>query len=275
VPREPISPELALIDPELAHPPDELETVMIDSPNVQQTDERPSLETLMFKAGLIDADQLGELVRDAVVAQRPVAALAIERSLVTPKAIETLLAQAGEAAEQPAPEPASMPTPEPEPVLLAPAELAPTIPFVPQPVPVVAAAAAVVEPEPEPQLEPEPHIALAPDAEAAAVPADPIPLHAVAPAVHALPAQPVDVVPVEPLEALQPAPAAAAFEVLVLLTTGETVRAGAADSRDAAEQVARATARRFADATEWPLVGGRFVRPGVVVSVDIVRRLED
>lgn len=264
MPREPISPELALIDPELAHPPDELETVMIDSPNTQQTDERPSLETLMFKAGLIDADQLGELVRDAVVAQRPVAALAIERSLVTPKAIETLLAQAGEAAEQPAPEPA----PQPEPVPLAPAELAPTVPFVPQPVPVVAVAATVVEPEPEPQLEPAPHITLAPEAAAAAVPADPIPLHAV-------PVEPVDAVPVEPLEAPQPAPAAAAFEVLVLLTTGETVRAGAADSRDAAEQVARSTARRFADATEWPLLGGRFIRPDVVVSVDVVRRLED
>lgn len=260
MPREPISPELALIDPELAHPPDELETVMIDSPNTQQTDERPSLETLMFKAGLIDADQLGELVRDAVVAQRPVAALAIERSLVTPRAIETLLAQAGEAAEQPAPEPTPEPTPEPEPVLLAPAELAPTVPapFVPQPVPVVAVAA--------PAVEPEPHIAFASEAAPVAVPADPILLHAV-------PVEPVDAAPVEPLEAPQPAPAA--FEVLVVLTTGETVRAGATDSRDAAEQLARATARRFADATEWPLLGGRFIRPDVVVSVDVVRRLED
>ena len=266
MPREPISPELALIDPGLAHPPDELETVMIDSPNTQQTDERPSLETLMFKAGLIDADQLGELVRDAVVAQRPVAALAIERSLVTPKAIETLLAQAGEAAEQPAPEP----IPEPEPVLLAPAELAPTVPapFVPQPVPVVAVAAPAVEPAAEPETQPElePHIALAPEAAPVAVPADPILLHAV-------PVEPVDAAPVEPLEAPQPAPAA--FEVLVVLTTGETVRAGATDSRDAAEQLARATARRFADATEWPLLGGRFIRPDVVVSVDVVRRLED
>jgi hypothetical protein len=267
VPREPISPELALIDPELAHPPDELETVMIDSPNVQQTDERPSLETLMFKAGLIDADQLGALVRAAGVAQRPVAALAIERSLVTPKAIETLLAQAGEAEGQAAPEPA----PEPEPVPLAPAELVPTVPapvpFVPQPVQVVAAAAPAVEPapEPEPRTETEPHIALAAETAPAAVVADPVPLHAV-------PAEPVDA---EPVEAPQPAPAAAAFEVLVRLTTGESVRAGAVDSRDAAEQLARSTARRFADATEWPMLGGRFVRPDVVVSVDVVRRLED
>jgi hypothetical protein len=125
---------------------------------------------------------------------------------------------------------------------------------VPQPVPVVAA----VEPEPEP-----------------VAPADPVTLHAVAPVVHAVPVEPVAVEAVEPLETPQPAPAAAAFEVLVPLTTGETVRAGAADSRDAAEQLARATARRFADATEWPLVGGRFIRPDVVVSVDIVRGLED
>lgn len=229
--REPISPELALIDPELAASLDEQETPMIDTPNPTQTADSPSIETLMFKAGLISADDLGELVRDAVVAQRPVAALAIERNLVTPRALELLLADTNE--EPPAPEPVVL---EPAPEPLAP-PVAPVPPVAPEPP--LAPAAVVPAPEPEPEQAPPP--------------VEPTPLHAVTP---------VD-------------EQAAAYEILVRLTTGDTVRVGDADSRAHAEDVARSTARRFAESAEWPLVGGRCLRPDLVVSVDLVRKLED
>lgn len=236
--REPISPELVLIDPELAASLDEQETPMIDTPNPTQTADSPSIETLMFKAGLISADDLGELVRDAVVAQRPVAALAIERNLVTPRALELLLADTNE--EPPAPEPVVLePAPEPLAPPVAP-PVAPVPPVAPEP-PLAPAAVAAVVPAPEPEPEQAPQ------------PVEPTPLHAV--------------IPVDEQ--------AAAYEILVRLTTGDTVRVGDAPSRADAEDVARSTARRFAEAAEWPLVGGRCLRPDLVVSVDLVRRLED
>ena len=261
--REPISPELVLIDPELARPPDELETVMIDSPNSLDAEPKPSIETLMFNAGLIDADQLGELVRDAVVAQRPVAALALERSLVTPQALDTLLAQT-RAAAQPATQPADRPAAPEQPAVeqAAPAEPVPLQPD-PDPEPPLPPAAVApvltippVHPQPAPAQPAAVVVAAAPTVEVAVAPepaVEPTPLHAVAPVDEAAPC----------------------FEILVRLTNGEAVRAGEAASREAAEQLGRSTADHFRDAAEWPLVGGRFLRPDLVVSVDVVRRLED
>jgi hypothetical protein len=263
VARAPISPELVLIDPELARPPDELETVMIDSPNSLDVEPKPSIETLMFNAGLIDADQLGELVRDAVVAQRPVAALALERSLVTPQALDTLLAQT-RAAEQPDVQPEAQPATPEQPAVeqAAPAEPVPLQPD-PDPEPPLPPAAVApvltippVHPQPAPAQPAAVVVAAAPNVEVAVAPepaVEPTPLHAVAPVDEAAPC----------------------FEILVRLTNGEAVRAGEATSRDAAEQLGRSTADRFRDAAEWPLVGGRFLRPDLVVSVDVVRRLED
>jgi hypothetical protein len=255
--REPISPELVLIDPELARSPHEQETVMTDLQNSTQTDAGPSIETLMFKAGLISADDLGELVRDAVVAQRPVAALAIERNLVSPRALETLLAQSRSEEEAPVPVGAAPSEPEPllEPVqLLDPVPIQPAASFAPAPVAEPLPAAVHAGPD-EAAVEIETHIAVAPDPAPVAAPehVEPTPLHVV-----------------EPL-----AEAGQAFEVLVRLANGQTSCAGRAISRDAAEELARTTAQRFHDGREWPLVGGRCIRPDVVISVDVVRKLED
>jgi len=228
VAHSPISPELCLVDPGLARPADELETVMIDVPNSLEADSTPSIESLMFKAGLIDADQLGELVRDAVVAQRSVAALALERNLITAQALDILLAPNGG------------PNGAPTPVAVAPLSIPP------------------VEPEPQPEPEPEP---------------EPLPA-AAAPALNVAdpPARPEP----EPVSEPEPVPATAApaFEIVVRLTNGETVRAAEAPTRAAAEELGRSTAERLREAAEWPLVGGRFLRPELVVSVDLVRLLE-
>jgi len=55
----------------------------------------PSVEALLFGAGAISADQLGELVRDAVLSERPVAALALERGFANAEMLKTLFANAG------------------------------------------------------------------------------------------------------------------------------------------------------------------------------------
>ena len=55
----------------------------------------PSLEGLLYAAGMVSADQLGELVRDAVLTQRPVAEIALERGFATVDVMEKLLGQVG------------------------------------------------------------------------------------------------------------------------------------------------------------------------------------
>jgi hypothetical protein len=102
---EPISPELALIDPRLANNSPRKAGLMIapyDSENAPSpgangstAPEPPSVEGLLFAAGAISADQLGEVVRDAVLSDRPVAAVAVERGFVTREALAELLHASG------------------------------------------------------------------------------------------------------------------------------------------------------------------------------------
>jgi Type II secretion system (T2SS), protein E, N-terminal domain len=68
-------------------------------------------------------------------------------------------------------------------------------------------------------------------------------------------------------------PASAVFEVVVHLTSGEGVVVDAfADDGDAWNE-ARAVMRILGAAdADWPFVGGRFLRPDLVVSVDVVER---
>jgi hypothetical protein len=93
---DPISPELALVDPALARRPAQKRIPMIETTTngASPAENVPPLETLLYEAGLITPDQLGELVRDSVVLRRPVATVALERGLVTPEAMQVLLAQA-------------------------------------------------------------------------------------------------------------------------------------------------------------------------------------
>jgi hypothetical protein len=265
---EPISPELALVDPELARSANDVEAVMIDPLNQQQpapAESRPSIETVLFSAGLMSADDLGELVRDAVVAQRPVAALAVERNLVTPQVLQALLDQAqlgisldealGLADSAPAPAPAPDPAPAPPPVAVLPPPVSAV--SYPEPAPAPPAPVPVPVAVPEPVSLPDPVVAPEPA---------PVPEPAPAPVLHA-------VAPVEE-PAPEPAAAAEAFEIVLRLTNGDAVRVGGAASVDAAEDVARSTAQRLAGSTEWPFLAGRCIRPDAVVSVDVLRRLE-
>jgi hypothetical protein len=78
--------------------------------------------------------------------------------------------------------------------------------------------------------------------------------------------------PAEPVLA-EPAPASGAerHEVVVRLVEGEAVSAGIFSSRDAAKDAAKSLTRQIASSPpgEWPEIGGRFVRPELIVSVDI------
>jgi hypothetical protein len=59
--------------------------------------------------------------------------------------------------------------------------------------------------------------------------------------------------------------------VVVHLSDGDTVQVGTAPNRDGALALARSVIAEIdrADA-EWPLVGNRLLRPGSIVSVDLL-----
>ena len=62
--------------------------------------------------------------------------------------------------------------------------------------------------------------------------------------------------------------------VVVRLIGSEDVELGEAESRDEALALAREVVRRIAaaeDSGEWPELEGRLLRPGAIVSVDVLR----
>jgi hypothetical protein len=248
---------------------------------------------MLFGAGLISADQLGELVRDTIQLGRPASELAVERGFVSAEALHTVLAQNGTAT--PAAPPVEIQATEPAPPTIAldfaPVEIEPAQP---QPTFELSSAQALLLAE-ETVIPAEPLAAAEPFApltfEAAPVesaPAQPMPTFDLAampaPAIAeeaAVPAEPVTAA-AEPLAAVMPLrpPAEAevaaepAFAVLVRLQTGERVAVDTATSYEAAVGVARTIAAGFAGTTEWPLLAGRCIRPEAVVSVDIERNLQ-
>ena len=269
-----------------------------------------SVEALLFQAGLITADQLGELVRDSVVLNRPAAEVALERGLVSSAALQEVLAKAS----VPAPDSLPFPLPvetlplhavpeveaplEPEvvaavqPVVVPELPLQPVSPFSPEALEALLAAApiagavrieaALPEAPAEPAMpafvaEQIPPVVLLPDPMPVAV--EPMPVAVVEPMPVAVEPMPVAVEPmpvaVEPMPAaVEPMPVATTFAVLLRLQTGERIPVDRAASFETASEVARGLADRFAGATEWPLLAGRYIRPDAVVSVDIERALE-
>ena len=253
---DPISPELALIDPALARRPAREGSPMIDTPEpprlaeasddaASPADGVPPLETLLYDAGLITADQLGELVRDSVAFGNPVGAVALERGLVTPETLQGLLAHAEATVtraaltnglkEAPAayPEPSSVERVEEAAQAwghVTPATPAPVPDAPEQTVPSVAASLAI-------QREP-----------------------AVSTEMLETPAGPLDVAP--------------AYTLVLRLQNGERMTVDAATTFESALELARALAARCAAAGEWPLVAGRFIRPEAIVSVDVERSLD-
>ncbi len=125
-----------------------------------------------------------------------------------------------------------------------------------------------------------PNLGTIPNGLASEPPLSPTPLGARPVAVE-LPAQPAPPAVPEPAESPSPAEAWAVEDadagprrVVVRLIGSEDVELGETGSRDEALAVAREVVRRIAAAEasgEWPELEGRLLRPGAIVSVDVLR----
>jgi len=148
---------------------------------------------------------------------------------------------------EPAPEPAAEPAPVEEQVV----ELPPLAPLAPEP-------AAV---EPEPVVEPE--LVLTPIApEPVELVSEPV----VEPALEVVPDT------VSALEELFAPKRVTDFRVVVRLKEGEGVEVGSFRDFGTAMEGAQEVIEQFATATDgqWPFYAGRFIRPDLIVSVDVV-----
>jgi hypothetical protein len=108
---------------------------------------------------------------------------------------------------------------------------------------------------------------------AVAAPAAPQPVEPVAPA-------PAPAAEPAPAPVAAPAPAAAVpapsvrFQILAHLTSGERIEIAGCDTAEEAQAAAREAMRRIREADrDWPLFGGRYVRPESIVSVDVGAQL--
>ena len=176
-----------------------------------------------------------------------------------PASVEELPAPAPVAPAEPEPAPAVelhtiplMAPADPEPVV-EPAALEPVIELpavAPQPEPVAAV-------EPEPVVEPEPAPFVAPPVELT-----PEPVAEIAP-------EPVSVPELEELFAPK---RATDFRVVVRLKEGDGVEVGSFRDFGTAMEGAQEVIEQFSTATEgqWPFYAGRFIRPDLIVSVDVV-----
>jgi hypothetical protein len=149
------------------------------------------------------------------------------------------------------------PEPRPEPELAPAAAVAPVeLPMMaPQPLEVVAPAP---EPDPEPAAVPEPVEPSLPELEPAAV-------------VETAPA-PVPAAELEELFATMPQQQQTGFSVVVRLRDGDGVEVGSFRDFGTAMEGAQEVIEQFSTATEgqWPFYAGRFIRPDLIVSVDVV-----
>jgi hypothetical protein len=281
-----LSPELVLVDPNLLRemrgrasgpaaemtPEEQMngEAMHVNGSNgaapaqapAEDTSTQPSVETILFKAGLITADQLGEVVLERVQSGRPAGEIVVERGLVSPEALAGALG--GSAA--PAVEAVPVPVPVAEPVA-APAPV--QVVEAPAPMPVVTVAEPVAEPvAPVEPPAPEPIEATV----VAPAPVEPAPVEPVA--------EPVQPQP-EPEPVPAPAPAAEAddrgnstgdvqYGIRIRLTESVTLEAGSYPSREQAIEIARGIAGQLAaEGGEWPLVGDTLVRPDAVLAIEI------
>jgi hypothetical protein len=153
---------------------------------------------------------------------------------------------------EPEPEQAAEVVPEPEPVSVQ--EAAPEPAFVD-----VVAPAAPTEPEVDPEPEPE-----AVEEEPEAVPEAPIPLRVAEPAPE----------PEPELElALEPVASESeeGVRLVVRLSDGSDIDLGSFSTSEEAKGAAKLLSRQIASAApgDWPELGGRFVRPELIVSIDV------
>jgi hypothetical protein len=173
--------------------------------------------------------------------------------------------------ELPAPAPVAPAEPEPAPAvelhtipLMAPAD--------PEPVAEPAALEPVIElPAIAPQPEPEPVVAVEPEPIV-----EPEPGPFVASPVELTPEPVAEIAPepvsVPELEELFAPKRATDFRVVVRLKEGDGVEVGSFRDFGTAMEGAQEVIEQFSTATEgqWPFYAGRFIRPDLIVSVDVV-----
>jgi hypothetical protein len=277
-----VSPELALVDPELAlrlresdvHGAVVREDHVHDAnngngsaPTVPQArpEETRSLEALLFHGGLITADQLGDLIREQTATGTSVEELVRSKGYVQPEVLDRLLGKTAAAAAAAVPEAGGFSAP----IELVPATEAPAAAVVPEPVPTpisvpepvavapVEAPAADVVVElptafaaPAPMPEPTPAVAEAPPA--------PVVELAVAPA----PMPESEVAGHEP-EPQTDATPELAFDVVVRLLDGYELSASNHPSFADGEQAARA----LAAGGDWLEVGDGVVQRTAVAAI--------
>lgn len=177
--------------------------------------------------------------------ESPVAVAEPDTSAEPEPAFEPEVAAEPEVTVEPAPEHEPGIVPEPE--------------QVPEP---VMTAEPVVEPEPEPLPEPVVHtpepVALTPEPDPEPAPA------------------PLRIAPPQPVEAGHQStePGVVTFRVVIRLSNNDRVEAAVVGDPMAAKAQAKALIRYIAgkDGTDWPYVGGRFLKPDAIVSVDLVEQ---
>ena len=184
--------------------------------------------------------------------------------------------------ELPAPAPAAPAPVEPAPAvelqpipLMAPPEPAAAEPVVELPTMSPESVAPAAEPEPvAPAVEPEPVVELVvPDVM-------PEPVEAALPVIEPVAVEPVAVEPVAPatpvhvpdLDELFAPKRSTDFRVVVRLKEGDGVEVGSFRDFGTAMEGAQEVIEQFSTATDgqWPFYAGRFIRPDLIVSVDVV-----
>jgi hypothetical protein len=155
----------------------------------------------------------------------------------------------------------SLPLVTPAPTPPEEAEPAPELPTMAPPEPEIELPAAFIAPQPV-ETEPEP-------VEAAPAPTTAEPMDVSVPVVE--PLLPPDPVPAPELEQLL-GPTRTEFRVVVRLKEGEGVEVGSFRDFGTAMEGAQEVIEQVSTATEgrWPFYAGRFIRPDLIVSVDVV-----
>jgi hypothetical protein len=216
---------------------------------------------------VVEAPEAPKVVELPVVAPFPTVVPDPVQQVTAPEPVQPVVA----AEPEPAPAPQVV-VPQPEPVV-------PQI-VVPEPVQQVVEPEPiqqVVEPEPAPQIVvPQPvHTVPVPEPVqpvAAPEPVQPEPVEApaaVQPVAAPAPVEPVIAAP-EQVETEQPvASPALQVHVMLRLTNGERIQMESFEDKDAARQFALELSRELALSADWPFIGGRFIRPEAVVSIDI------
>jgi hypothetical protein len=282
-----VSPELALVDPELAlrlRESDVQGAVAREedvhdanngngsAPSATQVrpEETRSLEALLFHGGLITADQLGDLIREQTATGTPVEELVRSKGYVQPEVLDRLLDKAQAASAPAAPEAGGFVAPielVPAAEAPAPAPFSPPEPVAIEPVEAPAPAADVVElptafaaPDPEPM----PVIAERAAAPSPVLEAVPSPVFELAVAPESMPRSE----PEPPPAGYAPEPEAQAaqglaFDVVVRLADGYELLA----STHASFADGDAAARALAAGGDWLDVGDGIVQRHAVAAI--------